>query len=219
MTVSSASSTVQVPQSPDKHVFDEDGDLIFSFSDGRQIQVCIKVISVVTTFFDQMKTISARKTPVSFEASEFDAIFLFCQVCYHRGSEIAPHLDSKLLGDVAVLAMDYDCVDAFVPWIDIWTNSLYEHYPTTQTLLDLLAVAYILNDCESFKRRSRELILHMGEEFPYRAFPVPTREMGGMTDLQNQLPESVFGTKISIMSSKPQLTLLLKLQCTSGDRP
>jgi hypothetical protein len=193
-TVSSASSIV--PQGQQKHVFDDVGDLIFSFSDDRQIQVHSKVISVVTTFFDHMKTISARKPPVSsFEASEFDAILLFCQVCYHRGSEIPLHLNGKALGDVAVVAMDFDCV------------------------LDLLAIAYILNDCDNFKHRSRELILHMGEESPYRAFPVPAREIGGMTDLQNQLPESVFGRRISIPSSKTQLTLCLKLQCTSGDRP
>ena len=60
-------------------MFDDDGDLIFSFSDERQIQVHSKVISVIITFFDHIKMISARKPLVSFfEISEFDAILLFC---------------------------------------------------------------------------------------------------------------------------------------------
>ena len=195
-TTSSTASTVQMPPSPDKHIFDEDGDLIFSFSDGRQIQVAIKIISLATGFFDHMQTISARKPTISsFEASEFEAILLFCQVCYHRGLAIPFHLDSKTLGSVAVVATELDCINAFIPWIKIWTDSLYRNLPTTQTVMDLLAVAYILDDCEHFKRRSRDLILQAGEEFPYREFPVPTREIEGLTDLQNHLPKSVFGMK------------------------
>jgi hypothetical protein len=191
----SAPSPSSTPQPPDRHVFDEDGDLIFSFSDGRSIQVSIKIISTVTTFFNHMRTISARKPNFSsFEVTEFDAILLFCKVCYHRGPEIPLHLDSKGLGDIAVVAMDFDCIGAFVPWIDIWTNNLYKSHPTVQTQLDLLAVAYILHDSENFRRRSRDLILQMGEEFPYRTFPGPSRTIGASTDLAAQLPDSVFGT-------------------------
>ena len=176
------------------YVFDDDGDLLLSFSDGRLIQVCTGVVSTVTTFFDHLRTVSTRRPDISsFEATEYDAILLFCKICYHRGHDIPQQLDVQTLGRVAVVAMDFDCVGAFVPWIDIWCNGLYKNRPTTQTLLDLLAVAYILDDDNKFKLRSRDLILQTGEEFPYRAFPNPMRLTNGNTELHNQLPIGVLG--------------------------
>jgi len=172
-------------------VFDDDGDLILAFSDGSTIQVSFKVIGTVTTFFDSMRTISARGPYISsFEESEFDALLLFCQICYHRGSEIPVHLSTKEMGDLAVVVTDFDCVDAFSPWFQSWTDRLLQQEPTAALLIDLLSVAFMLGDSSSFRQRSQDLILKAAD-LPYRPFPISNWLPEPGSNLKNQLPIGV----------------------------
>lgn len=167
-----ADSTMNPVQAP-KIDADPAGDLILvvgSLNNQRSIRASSKVLSLASPVlaamfspsrFSEGTALSSWNPPeIYLPDDDPEAVSTFCHLAHFRGyhgNQARPSMDQLI--SIAIFCDKYDATSALNPWSELWLQSQLgsEVFPDSP---NLLALAYALDNQESFWTNSRCMMLY-----------------------------------------------------------
>ncbi|MCJ1377106.1 hypothetical protein MMC17_000197 [Xylographa soralifera] len=145
---------------------DPDGDVVFQFPDGSQIQVSSKALSLGSPVFKAMfhsnfvegsKLQQGERCQVELD-DDFEAMTTLCNILHHRNRNVPGTHSGSSLMQLAVITDKYDCLEAISHYSSLSFTNLLKSKFLENEIGPLLFAALVFDEPIAFQKISRELV-------------------------------------------------------------
>jgi hypothetical protein len=98
-------------------------------------------------------------------------------IIHGHHNKVPQQLDLEMLGKVAVVVDDLQCLNAIRPYVDIWNTNLGDQFPKKygRDLIVWICITHVLELAMHFRQATRTAILDSNGPLPTLGLPIRDR--------------------------------------------